>query len=47
MVIGGRLRSRGFNAFYRVRAPAATRVEAQALCDKILRAGGACVVLRN
>jgi hypothetical protein len=47
MVIGGRLRSRGFNAFYRVRAPAATRVEGQTLCDKILRAGGACVVLRN
>ena len=47
IVIGGRLRSRGFNAFYRVRAPAATRVEAQALCNTILRAGGACVVLRN
>jgi hypothetical protein len=47
MVIGGRLRSRGFNSFYRVRAPAATRVEAEALCDKIFRSGGACLVLRN
>jgi len=47
MVIGGRLRSRGFNAFYRVRAPAATRVEAEALCDKIFRSSGACLVLRN
>jgi len=47
VVIGGRLRSRGFNPFYRVRAPAATRAEANGLCDKILRAGGACVVLRN
>ena len=47
MVIGGLLRSRGFIPFYRVRAPAATRAEGQALCVKILRAGGACVVLRN
>jgi Transglycosylase SLT domain/SPOR domain len=47
MVIGGRLRSRGFNAFYRVRAPASSRAEGVALCDKILHAGGACVVLRN
>jgi len=47
MVIGGRLRSRGFSPFYRVRAPAATRADAQALCVKILRAGGACVVLRS
>ena len=47
MILGGRLRSRGFNAFYRVRAPVATRAEGEALCDRILRAGGACVVLRN
>jgi soluble lytic murein transglycosylase-like protein len=47
MVIGSRLRSRGFRPFYRVRAPAATRAEAEALCEKILRAGGACVVLRS
>ncbi len=47
MVIGGRWRTRGFSAFYRVRAPAATRVAAQTLCNKILHVGGACVVLRN
>jgi hypothetical protein len=47
MVIGGRLRSRGFRPFYRVRAPAATRAAAEALCKEILRAGGACVVLRS
>jgi hypothetical protein len=47
MVIGGRLRSRGSNSFYRVRAPAATRAAAEALCKGILRAGGACVVLRS
>jgi len=47
MVIGSRLRSRGFRPFYRVRAPAATRAAAEALCKGILRAGGACVVLRS
>ncbi len=47
MLMGGRAAGRGFSSFYRVRAPAATRLEAEALCDKILRAGGACVVLRN
>jgi hypothetical protein len=47
MIIGGLLRSRGFRAFYRVRAPAATRAEAEALCSKLLRVGGACVVLRS
>lgn len=47
MVIGGQLRTRGFSPFYRVRAPAATRAEAEGLCSKILRVGGACVVLRN
>ena len=47
MIIGGLLRSRGFRAFYRVRAPAQTRAEADALCAKLLRVGGACVVLRS
>jgi Transglycosylase SLT domain/SPOR domain len=47
MVIGGRMRGRGFSSFYRVRAPADTRAAAEALCNNILRAGGACVVLRS
>lgn len=47
MIIGSRLRSRGARPFYRVRAPAASRAEANALCTKIARAGGACVVLKS
>jgi hypothetical protein len=34
MIMGGLSRSRGFHSFYRVRAPAATRQEASALCGK-------------
>jgi hypothetical protein len=45
MVIGTRLRSRGTRAFYRVRVPSPTREAAEALCGRIRRAGGACVVL--
>jgi hypothetical protein len=47
MIIGGRLLGRGFSSFYRVRAPAPSRAAADALCEKILHAGGACVVLRS
>ncbi len=47
MVLGGRLLSRGFRPFYRVRAPAASRAQAETLCKKILAAGGACAVLRS
>ena len=47
MVIGGRVLSRGFAPYYQVRAPAPSRAAADALCEKILRAGGACVVLRS
>ncbi|NPU68899.1 lytic transglycosylase domain-containing protein [Bradyrhizobium sp. 83012] len=41
------LRSRGNRAFYQVRIGADTRSEADALCNRIRRAGGACFVLRN
>ncbi|MGQ0445536.1 MAG: lytic transglycosylase domain-containing protein [Beijerinckiaceae bacterium] len=47
MVIGGRVRSRGFATYYQVRAPAPSRAAADALCEKILHAGGACAVLRS
>jgi hypothetical protein len=47
MVIGGRFRSRGNGAFYRVRAPARTRQVANSICDRIHRAGGVCIVLRS
>jgi hypothetical protein len=35
MVIGTRLRTRGFRAFYRVRVPAPTREAANKLCVQI------------
>jgi hypothetical protein len=47
MVIGGRVLSRGFAPYYQVRVPAPSRAAADALCEKILHAGGACVVLRS
>jgi hypothetical protein len=47
MVIGGVVRSRGFSPYYQIRAPAPSRRAANAICEKILRLGGACVVLRS
>jgi hypothetical protein len=47
MVIGTRMRSRGTRAFYRVRVPAATRTAAIDLCNRLHKAGGACVVLKS
>ena len=47
MVIGTRLRSRGASAFYRVRIPAATRAAASEFCNRLHKAGGACVVLKS
>jgi hypothetical protein len=40
-------RNRGMHAFYQVRIGADTRKAADDLCNRILRAGGACFVLRN
>lgn len=45
MIIGTRLRSRGSRAFYRVRVAAPTRAVATALCNRLRKAGGACIVL--
>ena len=47
MIIGGFFGFRDHRPYYRVRAPAATRAAADALCAKLLQAGGTCVVLRN
>jgi hypothetical protein len=47
MVIGTRMRSRGTHAFYRVRVPAPTREAAGAICSRLQKAGGACVVLKS
>jgi soluble lytic murein transglycosylase-like protein len=41
------MRSRGSHAFYQVRIGADTRNEADDLCNRIRRAGGACFVLKN
>jgi hypothetical protein len=41
------MRSRGTRTFYQVRIGADTRGDADALCNRIQRAGGACFVLRN
>ncbi len=54
-VIGGRdpsilssvQRSRGNHSFYQVRIGADTRPEADDLCNRIRKAGGACFVLKN
>jgi hypothetical protein len=40
-------RNRGSHAFYQVRIGADTRIEADDLCNRIRRAGGACFVLKN
>jgi Transglycosylase SLT domain/SPOR domain len=40
-------RTRGSHAFYEVRFGADTRTEADDLCNRIRRAGGACFVLKN
>ena len=41
------VRSRGSHAFYQVRIGADTRNEADGLCARIRKAGGACFVLKN
>lgn len=41
------MRSRGTRPFYQVRIGADTRPEANSLCERIRKAGGACLVLRT
>ncbi len=41
------MRSRGSHAFYQVRIGTDTRPEADDLCNRIRKAGGACFVLKN
>jgi SPOR domain len=47
MLLGSLFRSRGTRTFYQVRIGADTRPAADDLCNRIRRAGGACLVLRN
>jgi Transglycosylase SLT domain/SPOR domain len=46
-LFGSIFRSRGTRTFYQVRIGADTRPAADDLCNRIRRAGGACLVLRN
>ena len=46
-ILTSRMRSRGPATFYQVRFGADTRGEADDLCNRIRKAGGACFVLRN
>jgi hypothetical protein len=46
-IFANTLRSRGTRPFYQVRIGAETRESANGLCGKIMRAGAACLVLRN
>lgn len=46
-LLSSQLRTRGSATFYQVRIGADTRPEADNLCNRIRRAGGACFVLRN
>ena len=46
-ILSSVLRSRGSHVFYQVRIGADTRPEADDLCNRIRRAGGACFVLKN
>src|SRR4030088_910422 len=46
-LLSSRLRTRGSATFYQVRIGADTRPDADNLCNRIRRAGGACFVLRN
>jgi hypothetical protein len=46
-LLSGVLRSRGTRTFYQVRIGEDTRAGADALCSQIIRAGQACLVLRN
>jgi hypothetical protein len=46
-LLGSLFRSRGTRTFYQVRIGTDTRPAADDLCNRIRRAGGACLVLRN
>ena len=47
MIVQSIFRSRGTRPFYQVRIGAQSRAEANALCTRIERAGGPCLVLRS
>jgi hypothetical protein len=47
IILAATLRSRGPRAFYQIRVGAESRADADTLCGKLRRTGGACMVLRN
>ncbi|WP_393990596.1 lytic transglycosylase domain-containing protein [Xanthobacter sediminis] len=47
VIVATRMAGRGARTFYRVRLPAQTRAEANALCGRLRKAGGPCIVLPN
>jgi len=47
MIVQSILRTRGTRPFYQVRIGEATRSDADALCGRIRRVGGPCLVLRS
>jgi hypothetical protein len=47
IILAATLRSRGPRAFYQIRVGAESRADADVLCAKLRRTGGACMVLRN
>jgi hypothetical protein len=47
IIVESQFRSRGTRNFYQVRIGADTRIDADVLCAKLHKAGGACLVLRN
>ncbi|MDI4667108.1 lytic transglycosylase domain-containing protein [Xanthobacter autotrophicus] len=47
VIVATRVGGRGPRTFYRVRLPAQTRAEGMKTCDRLRKAGGACLVLPN
>ena len=47
MIVATKVGGRGSRVFYRVRLPAETRAEGMKVCDRLRKAGGACLVLPN
>lgn len=47
VIISTRVGGRGPRTFYRVRLPAQSKAEGMKMCDRLRKAGGACLVLPN
>lgn len=47
VIVSTRVGGRGPRTFYRVRLPAQTKAEGMKMCDRLRKAGGACLVLPN